>query len=209
MPRLAVVGTSCSGKTTLSSRIAHALQIPHVELDGLYWGPNWSAKPDQEFRQAVEAVVASEQWVIDGNYSKVRDIIWPRATHLVWLNYAFMEVFCRAISRTLKRIATKEKLFCDNRETLRLAVFDKDSIPWWVIRTHHRRQREYRKIIEDGLYPYLQILELRRSSDAEDLISRLSNEHRPSTISAPWIAECCENGSADAQHPRPSHRGQV
>lgn len=208
MLRIAVVGTSCSGKTTLSTRIAHAFQIPHIELDGLYWGPNWSARPVHEFRQAVEAVVTHENWVIDGNYSKVRDIIWPNATHLLWLNYPFAKVFWRAIDRTLKRVTTKERLFSGNHETLRQAVFDKDSILWWVIRTHHRREREYRKIIGDRLYPHLQIFELRRSSDTETLLSHLSNDYKPITaINTTVEVELCENNPAAVYSPRPSCGG--
>jgi adenylate kinase family enzyme len=37
--RILVVGTSCSGKSTFSRRLASILAIEHVELDALYWGP--------------------------------------------------------------------------------------------------------------------------------------------------------------------------
>ncbi|HEY9878873.1 MAG TPA: AAA family ATPase, partial [Leptolyngbyaceae cyanobacterium] len=35
--RVAVVGAPGSGKTTLARQIAQKLQIPHVELDALFW----------------------------------------------------------------------------------------------------------------------------------------------------------------------------
>jgi hypothetical protein len=37
------------------------------------------------FRGRVASVVATERWVIDGNYSKVRDLVWGRAEDVVWL----------------------------------------------------------------------------------------------------------------------------
>lgn len=175
MLRVAVVGTSCSGKTTLARKIADTNGIVHIELDAIHWQPNWTPMPIHEFRQAVEAEVASDEWVIDGNYSKVRDIIWARATHLVWLNLPFLIVLWRAISRTLKRVVTQEELFSGNRETLRLAFFHPDSIPCWVIRTHHRRNREFRKLIDDGHYPHLKVFEVRNSAEAKEMLLRMTN----------------------------------
>src|SRR5436305_799712 len=43
--RLVVVGTSGSGKTTLAREIARRRALPHVELDALHWGPNWTEPP--------------------------------------------------------------------------------------------------------------------------------------------------------------------
>jgi adenylate kinase family enzyme len=175
MLRVAVVGTSCSGKTTLARAIANANGIIHIELDAIHWQPNWTPMPIHEFREAIEAEVARDEWVIDGNYSKVRDIIWARATHLVWLNLPFLTVFWRAISRTLKRVVTQEELFSGNRETLRIAFFHRDSIPCWVIRSHHRRIREYRKLIDGGHYPLLKVFEVRNSADAKEMLLKLTD----------------------------------
>ena len=166
MQRVAVVGTSCSGKTTLARQIAVSLSIPHMELDALFWGPNWTPSSIDEFRSAVDAVTTRDRWVVDGNYSKVRDIIWARATHLVWINYPFAIVFYRAIIRTVRRVFGKEELFSGNRETARQAFFSTDSILLWVIRSHHRRIREYRKLIDDDKFPHLNIVEFHKPTDA-------------------------------------------
>lgn len=175
MLRVAVVGTSCSGKTTLARKIANSNRIPHIELDAIYWKPNWTPLPVDKFRRAVEVEVAREEWVIDGNYSKVRDIIWSRANHLIWLNLPFARVFFRVVSRTLKRVITKEELFSGNRETFKLAFLDRDSILWWVIRTHHRRKREYRHLIDRNYYPHLTIYELCNSADIHEVLLKLSD----------------------------------
>ncbi len=162
MLRVAVVGSSCSGKTTLARRISFACGIPHVELDAIYWLPNWTPRPIDEFRAAIETAVSGDQWVIDGNYGKVRDIIWPRATDIVWLNLPFARVFWRALTRTTRRVITQEELFSGNRETIRTALLGRDSLLWWVIRTHRRRRRTYEKL-------------LRRSSDCRFVVHEIRN----------------------------------
>ena len=54
LTHVVVVGTSCSGKTTLARRLARILASEHVELDSLYWGSGWTPRPD--FIQNVLAV---------------------------------------------------------------------------------------------------------------------------------------------------------
>ena len=94
LARVVVVGTSCSGKTTFACRLASTLRMECVELDSLYWGPGWTPRPD--FEQDVLAVARRPRWVIDGNYARVRDIIWRRSTAIAWLDYSFARVFSRA-----------------------------------------------------------------------------------------------------------------
>ncbi len=171
--RVVVVGTSCSGKTTVARRIAQVWGIPHIELDAIYWGPNWSPMPDGEFRSVIELESRRRAWVIDGNYNRVRDILWPRATHLVWLNLPFARVFWQALSRTVKRVVTREELWSGNRETLRDVLFNRDSILWWVITTHHRRSREYQQLIQDDRYRHLKVYEIRNSGDVQGMLRTL------------------------------------
>ena len=87
--RIAVVGSSGSGKSTLAKRLAGDLGLPHIELDAINWQAGWkdlnSHDPD-EFVRRVAAAVGQDAWVSDGNYGKVRDLVWNRATHLVWLD---------------------------------------------------------------------------------------------------------------------------
>ncbi len=51
--RISVIGTSGSGKTTLARKISQRLAIPHIELDYLYWKPNWVEVSEEIFRQRV------------------------------------------------------------------------------------------------------------------------------------------------------------
>jgi len=170
--RVAVVGTSCSGKTTFAAVLAAQLQAPHIELDALHWRPDWAAAPREAFREAVGLATSPERWVSDGNYSVVRDLVWGRATALIWLDYSFPTVLRRALYRTARRALLREELYSGNRETFRKAFLSRDSILWWVVTTWGRRQREYRKLFERGAFAHLEIVALSSPREAAEFLRR-------------------------------------
>src|SRR5262245_3643892 len=165
LARVVVVGTSCAGKTTLARRLAGILGSEHVELDSVYWGPEWTPRPD--FIQTVLGIAQGPRWVIDGNYSAVRDIIWRRSSAIVWLDYSFARVFSQALRRTARRIITRERLYSGNRETIGTALFDTDGIPWWVIRTHGKRRRDFPELFKRPEYGHAAVIQLDRPAAAE------------------------------------------
>ncbi len=116
--RIIVIGTTGSGKTVLAQEIAQRFAIPHIELDALYWGPDWTPYPQDDFRASVEQSTRGDNWVIDGNHSHVRDIVWPRANTLIWLDYSLPVIFWNLIKRTTRRLVFRQELWHGNRETL-------------------------------------------------------------------------------------------
>jgi adenylate kinase family enzyme len=164
--RINVIGTSGCGKTTFAKRIADQLDIPHVELDALHWLPNWTETPLDEFRAKVSDALQGETWAIDGNYSKVRDMVWGRADTVVWLDYAYATVVWRVIWRTFKRALTREILWDNNRERLRDNLFSKDSIIWWAMTTYWRLKREYPHLFQQPQYAHIAFIRLRSQKEA-------------------------------------------
>lgn len=149
LDRVVVVGCSCSGKTTFAKALAQRLDQPHVELDALNWLPNWEAVPHTAFRLRAMEATASKQWIVDGNYTLIQDITWKRATTIIWLNYPFRIVWWRALSRTIRRIVTKEVLYSGNRETFRKSFLSHDSILLWVLTSYKRRKERYGPIFAE------------------------------------------------------------
>ncbi len=159
--RVAVVGTSGSGKTTLAQRLAQCLGVPHVELDALNWGPNWTPAPREILRERAAQALSGETWTTDGNYSAVRDIVWERADTLVWLDYPLPVIMGRVTWRTIRRIVLREELWNENRERFRGSFFSRDSIILWALRTYRRRRREYPVLFSQPEYAHLRIVHLR------------------------------------------------
>ncbi len=148
MKRFVIVGSTGCGKTTLACELSRLIDAAHIELDALNWGPNWTAAPTEVFRGKVAEAVSAERWVVEGNYQAVRDLVWPRADCIVWLNYSLPLVLRRLLRRTARRIVTREPCCNGNRESLRMAL-SKDSILLWALQTYHRRRREFPPLLAE------------------------------------------------------------
>jgi adenylate kinase family enzyme len=181
LQRVVVIGTSCAGKTSFAAELAKKLCCPHIELDALHWLPDWVERSDDEFRREVHNAVATDAWVVDGNYGVARDLVWPRATTVIWLNYSFPVVLGRAVRRTFRRAVTQEELYSGNRESLRRAFFHRDSILLWVITTFHRRRKQFVALRAEGEFPHLNWLDFRFPRDAQRFLRSLSGKTGPSS----------------------------
>jgi adenylate kinase family enzyme len=171
--RIVVVGTTGSGKTTLARRLADILTLPHIELDALQWEPNWTPARPEVFRERVAEAVTGEAWVADGNYSAVRDIVWPPAETLVWLDYSFVTTFVQLFRRTVRRILTQEELWSGNRERFREQFLSRESLFLWFLRTYFRRRRQVPLVLESPAYAHLNLVRLRSPKETREWLSRL------------------------------------
>ena len=117
--RVAIIGTSDSGKSTLGAMLADRLRVPYIELDSIFHQPNWTHLPALETQARVQAAAEQPSWVIDGSYSTVRHVIWPRAECIVWLDLPRPLVTYRVLRRTVVRCATRQELWNGNRDRWR------------------------------------------------------------------------------------------
>ena len=158
--RVSVIGTTGSGKTTLARQAAQHLQIPHIELDALHWESNWTAASEQVFRERVTKAVSSDHWIVDGNYSGVRDIVWGQADTVVFLDYSFWLVMGRLLRRTLQRSLKQEELWNGNREDIWKSFFSQESILLWMLQTYQRNRKKYPVLFRQQEYAHLSIVHL-------------------------------------------------
>ncbi|UCD44135.1 MAG: adenylate kinase [Candidatus Bathyarchaeota archaeon] len=172
MQRISVIGTTGSGKTFVAGRAAEALGVPHIELDALHWGPDWEEASLEVFRERVGEAIQGDGWVVDGNYGKVRDIVWGRADTVLWLDYPFHGTFLRILWRTLRRLILRERLWNDNRESLAM-MLSRDSILLWAITSHPRNTKEFVQLMSDPEYAHIRFLRHRSPQETEQWLKSL------------------------------------
>jgi adenylate kinase family enzyme len=145
MRKVAIIASaSGNGKTTLGRELAGRLGVPFVELDALVHGPNWSETPDDELRRIVAPIVASDGWVIDGTYEhKLGRLVLDAADTIVWLDLPLRVWLARLTRRTVRRRRGDEPLWNDNRESLRGALWGRDSLFGYALRSHFERRRQW------------------------------------------------------------------
>lgn len=168
--RYLVIGTSGAGKSTFAEKLATATHCPYIELDAHYWGPGWQAVLPEQFKRSVLEATQGERWVADGNYSAVRDVLWSRATHVVWLNYGRFTVFSRLLWRTLSRGLARTRLSHGNRESLRMAFLSKHSILLWSLSTYKTNQSKFATLRGHSEFAHLQWTEVTEPSQALEFV---------------------------------------
>ena len=156
--RIAIIGATGSGKTTLAQQLVDDLDLPLIELDAMHWMPGWTEKPWPEIRAEIDPLTQQECWITDGNYSQLRDLIWPRADTIIWLDYPFMMIFFRLFKRSLQRAFLNIELWNGNRERFRDNFFSRDSLFLWLIKSRSKQKLTYPKAFKESQHAHLQVL---------------------------------------------------
>lgn len=167
MERVSVVGCSGSGKSTIAAELAERLGTTHLELDAVFHQPGWTPLPSEEFRAQVGAVVERDRWVVDGNYSTVRDLVWARADTVVWLDLPRRAVMPQLLRRTVVRALTRRELWNGNREPVTgMLRWDPElSILRWAWTTHAKHHERYLAAMHAPEHAHLRFVRLRSRAE--------------------------------------------
>lgn len=183
MNRVAIVGKTGSGKTTLARQLSAKLGLEQIELDSIAWGPNWRMSPPDEFRAKVEVRTRVLRWVTDGNYREVRPYVWGRADTLIWLDYPLPLVLWRITVRTIRRAAKHELLWGNNVERLQ-GLFGRDSLLLYAIKTHRTHRLEFPELLEKPDYKHLSVLKFNTPAEAANWLK----EETCKAVEAPQVS---------------------
>jgi len=176
--RIVVVGTTSSGKSTLVSQLAERLNVNFLELDALYWEPNWKEASLEDFRSRVETAMQAKAWVVAGNYHAVRDLIWPQAEAIIWLDYPLLLIFSRLWNRSWRRWWYQEELWNGNREKLwwHFKIWSQESLFHWLFKTYWRRKREFPMLLGLPEHQHLKVIRFQHPRETEQWLQVIKIE---------------------------------
>ena len=87
MKKVMIIGCPGSGKSTFARALAQKTCLPLYCLDLMYWNPDRTTKPKEEFRADLRETVALPEWIIDGNYNSTLELRLEACDTVIFLDY--------------------------------------------------------------------------------------------------------------------------
>ncbi|MEG0343396.1 MAG: adenylate kinase [Acinetobacter sp.] len=181
MKRINVVGTSASGKTTFSRKLAERLNLTHIELDNLLWLDDWQETPDFEFFQKIEQAIAfadmdptKQGYVIDGNYSRTTHLTWKASDTVIWLDLPFYLNLFQSLHRAFGRALSQKPFWENSNNTESFSrMFTRDSIVLWMIKTYKKNRKKYIDKMNDPQFAHVQFIHITTRKQMRQFLENL------------------------------------
>ena len=87
MNRVVIIGCPGSGKSTLARKLRDRTDLPLVSLDNLWWKPDRTHVAREEFDAALAAILETDAWIIEGNYSRTYEPRIKACDTVILLDY--------------------------------------------------------------------------------------------------------------------------
>ncbi|MHA7901190.1 MAG: P-loop NTPase family protein [Henriciella sp.] len=141
--RIMVLGPSNAGKSTLALALSEKLGLPAVHLDQLHHLPNtdWVPRPEAEFKALHDEAILADQWVMDGNYTRLMPARFERATGVILITSNHWLRLGRYFRRTLAPAEQRAGTLEGGQERIKWMMID------WILFKTPRNAKRYARII--------------------------------------------------------------
>jgi len=177
MRKIALFGPTATGKTTLARRLSAESGYLHTDLDDLLFTPDGPLSLEEFRRQAAE-VTSGDEWIVEGNFSKLADVVWHRAEVLVWLDFPLPLIVYRIVRRSLRQLTGREDSAQARRLTWSKAFFDRRSLLRTAIRKYRNNRPRYALQVSETAALGVDVIRLRRPREVERWTSGLREANR-------------------------------
>ncbi len=87
LERIMIIGSPGAGKSTFARKLRDKTGLPLYYLDLLYHRPDRSTVAREEFDAALQEILNSDRWIIDGNYQRTLKMRMERCDTVFLLDY--------------------------------------------------------------------------------------------------------------------------
>lgn len=173
--RILIVGPSCSGKSTLANQLASLIAAEFIEMDALFWKPNWQEPDEDEFQARLKETHRAEAWVSAGNYLRhTRHTVWPRAETVIWLDFPISTTCWRVIVRSWRRWRGRELLWGTNTERFwdQFIVWNpRRSLIGYNVSRHRRNRELFLQAMTDPEFTNTRFIRLTSAREVRTLLA--------------------------------------
>ena len=143
--KIHIIGCSGTGKTYFAKRLSNKYNIPHYDLDNIYWdnsSQKYGIKTEIEKRDKLLLnILEKDDWIIEGIYYKWLEQSFKNADIIYILDLPKYIYKLRIIKRFIKR---KLKLEISKKETLKSLL----DLLKWTDKFQNEDMKEIIKILE-------------------------------------------------------------
>jgi adenylate kinase family enzyme len=159
-----------AGKSTFSRGLSAATGLPVVHLDFHFWQPGWVEPSEDQWLEKQRDLIASDEWILDGNYHATLELRLERADTAVFLDPSWWLCSWRALVRGVRRRPVGFQLpdGCDESAIRRLR--DEWVLAWRISRVH-RSERELELGILSRHADHVAVYVLRSKRETRDFLS--------------------------------------
>jgi adenylate kinase family enzyme len=102
MEKIAIVGPTGAGKTTLANDLGSSLSIKAFHLDRFFWKRNWEKETRDNRIDILQQLVQEKQWIIEGSYINSTKLHLIAADTIIFLDPPPFVCLLRIIKRYRK-----------------------------------------------------------------------------------------------------------
>lgn len=174
LSRVILFGPRASGTSTVSARLATALDLHHIEFDRYNRNQDGSHISDGDFTRLLSKLAQQPRWVAEGDFlegihQSAVPILWPLATTAIWLDLPFLLTVRRLIARSHRRVVKKERVW-DGMQEKKSSLL-KRVASGNAVRAYFSAKKAYPKLLERPRYSHLKLLHLKSQREVDGFLA--------------------------------------